>query len=153
MSRGPARGPLGWAWALSPRVGSRGFPGLLVPPWILGLLVRTMNSIGRADKCVKSKCAAFGGNIPPAPKRILIPLVPLSPSRDSGQALRANKGKGEGITEGSACARAQALPSSLVLEGEKDRKNGRNGYLAPTPTSSLVLGGGAPPQIPRGASE
>ena len=26
LSRGPARGPLGWAWALSPRLGRVGFP-------------------------------------------------------------------------------------------------------------------------------
>ena len=43
----------------------------------------------------------------------LTPLVPLS--------LRAYKGEGEEKTEASACARAQALASSLVLGGGKNK--------------------------------
>ena len=45
----------------------------------------------------------------------LTPFVPLSPSRDSGQALRAIKGEGERKTEGAVGAPAPTAPSSLVL--------------------------------------
>ncbi len=48
----------------------------------------------------------------------LSPLVPLSPSRDSGQALRAFKGEGERRTEAHACAKAQAWASNSVLGEE-----------------------------------
>ncbi len=52
-------------------------------------------------------------------KGTLSPLIPLSPSRDSGQALRAFKGEGEEKTEVSGCAKAQPLTSSLVLGGRE----------------------------------
>ena len=52
------------------------------------------------------------GNGYPSPhRRTLTPLVPLS--------LRALKGEGEEKTEGSDCAMAQSLASSLVLGGRE----------------------------------
>ena len=88
--------------------------------------------IVRSDRCVKSKCTAIGGISPQPLGGTLTPLIPLS--------LRACKGEGEEKTEGSACAMAQALPSSLVLGGEKkERKNGRDGCAASTSAFSSVL--------------
>ena len=70
-----------------------------------------------------------GRGYPSPHRRTLTPLIPLS--------LKALKGEGEEKTEGSACAMAQALPSSLVLvgEGEGERRT------APTSASSSVLRG------------
>ncbi len=59
-----------------------------------------------------------GRGYPSPHRRTLTPLIPLSPSRDSGQALRALKEEGEEKTEASACTMAQALASSLVLGGK-----------------------------------
>ena len=56
-----------------------------------------------------------GGDAPGPTGKTLTLLIPHSPLRDSGQALRACKGEGEEKTGGSACALAQALPPSLVL--------------------------------------
>ncbi len=58
--------------------------------------------IVQSDRCVKSKCAAFWGNIPQPPKGTLTPLVPLS--------LRAYKGEGERRTEAGVGATHPRLP-------------------------------------------
>ncbi len=47
----------------------------------------------------------------------LTPFIHLSPRIGIRGGFRAFKGEGEEETEGSACALAQALPSSLVLAG------------------------------------
>ncbi len=70
---------------------------------------------------VKGFWARVLGGIPPNPPGgTLTPFIPLS--------LRAYKGEGEEKTEGSACAMAQALPSSLVL-GRKEGKKKRSRWM------------------------
>ena len=61
-------------------------------------------------------------------RETLTPLIPLS--------LRAIKGEGERKTEGSTCALAQVLPSSLVLVGRNPTRP-HGGTLSPLIPLSL----------------